>query len=170
MPDGPTTPFVINRYRRPNQNLRQTLLRILRAAGVQPWPRLFQNMRASRETELLAQWPAKDVSSWLGNSTPVAMKHYAMATDAAFKAASSPEGQTVMRTNNEKTGASGSSCGSISSVSGVIEPTIQETADADSPGEIRHYIVQDSAGGYYLVGLAAPSVAVPVPPQRDRLW
>ena len=34
----------------------------------------IQNMRASRETELMARWPAKDVSSWLGNSTPVAMK------------------------------------------------------------------------------------------------
>ncbi len=44
-------------------------------------------MRASRETELLAVYPAKDVSSWLGNSAPVAMKHYAMATAESFERA-----------------------------------------------------------------------------------
>ncbi|WP_146598230.1 hypothetical protein [Novipirellula aureliae] len=52
-------------------------------------------MRASRETELLARYPAKDVVSWIGNSVPVAMKSYAMATDEAFQAASDPSGQTV---------------------------------------------------------------------------
>ena len=29
-------------------------------------------------------YPAKDVSAWLGNSEPVAMKHYAMARESTF--------------------------------------------------------------------------------------
>ena len=38
-------------------------------------------------------YPAKDVSSWLGNSVPVAMKHYAMARKEVFKdAALKPSG------------------------------------------------------------------------------
>jgi hypothetical protein len=43
---------VITRYRDPVQNLRTQLLRIVKRARVQPWPRLFQNLRSSRETEL----------------------------------------------------------------------------------------------------------------------
>ena len=54
--------------------------------------RLFHNLRASCETELMARWPAKDVSAWLGNSVPVAMRHYAMATDANFLAATGLNG------------------------------------------------------------------------------
>ena len=52
-------------------------------------------MRASRETELMARYPAKDVSAWLGNSVPVAMRHYAMAIDESFIAASDPNGSTT---------------------------------------------------------------------------
>ncbi|MEX1026418.1 MAG: phage integrase SAM-like domain-containing protein, partial [Candidatus Paceibacterota bacterium] len=70
--------FVITRYRSVDQNLRTTLERIIKRAGLVPWPRLFQNLRASRETELMAMYPAKDVAAWLGNSVPVAMRHYAM--------------------------------------------------------------------------------------------
>lgn len=69
------------------KNLRTEFLRILDRAGVRPWERIFHNMRASRQTELLAVFPAKDVCDWLGNSTAVAMKHYAMATSEAFDAA-----------------------------------------------------------------------------------
>ena len=40
-----------------NANLRTQLLKILKRAGVEPWPWLFHSMRASRETELLRQHP-----------------------------------------------------------------------------------------------------------------
>ncbi len=40
--------------------------------------------KANRETELLAHDPAKDVTSWLGNSPDVADKHYAMTMQASF--------------------------------------------------------------------------------------
>lgn len=153
-PDDGSAEFVINRYRRPDQNLHSTFRKILVRAGIQPWPRLFQNLRASRETELMARYPVKDVASWLGNSTPVAMKHYAMATDEAFQAAADPTGQTVTRKPKPNTPASGSSCGSISGISGAIGRTHKGTTDADSPDKTQCFIVEDSAGGYYLVGLA----------------
>ena len=153
-PDDGTAEFVINRYRRPDQNLHETFKKILTRAGIEPWPRLFQNLRASRETELMARYPVKDVASWLGNSVPTAMKHYAMATDEAFKAASDPTGQTVSPSTTTNTSASGSSCGSISSISGAIGGSDEATTDADSLDKERHFIVEDSAGGFYLVGLA----------------
>lgn len=63
-------------------------IRIIESAGLIAWPKVFQNLRATRETELLAAgYPAKDVASWLGNSVPVAMKHYAMATAEQFEKA-----------------------------------------------------------------------------------
>lgn len=52
-----------------------------------PWPKLLQNLRATRETELLGRFPAKDVTTWLGNSPKVAFKHYAMATLDALRRA-----------------------------------------------------------------------------------
>ena len=92
--------FVIPWVKRAS-NLRTRFEAIIDRAGHEQWPKLFQNLRASRETELLAIYPAKDVSSWLGNSVPVAMKHYAMARKEVFEAAASkptgtmPEGAST---------------------------------------------------------------------------
>ena len=73
-PEG--TEFVIRRYRDTNANLRTQFQRILTKAGVAPWPRLFQNLRASRETELANEFPIHVVTEWLGNKPRVAAKHY----------------------------------------------------------------------------------------------
>jgi len=79
--------YVVDRYRGNSVNLRTQFERLIKQAGLVPWPKLFQNLRASRETELMAIDPAKDVASWLGNSVPVAMAHYAMATAESFQRA-----------------------------------------------------------------------------------
>ncbi|WP_168565494.1 hypothetical protein [Crateriforma spongiae] len=47
-------------------------------------PKLMRNLRATREAELLAHYPAKDVCSWLGSSPNVANKHDAMTMQASF--------------------------------------------------------------------------------------
>jgi hypothetical protein len=49
--------------------------------------RLFHNLRASRETELVETYPVQVVTSWLGNTPSVAMRHYLMTTDEHFEAA-----------------------------------------------------------------------------------
>ena len=82
------------------------------------------------------------------------MRHYAMATDESFQAAADPEGQTVSRNVADEALASGSPGGSISGISGAIGGTTGATTDADSLDKERHFIVEDSAGGFYLVGLA----------------
>lgn len=83
----PGTVFLVNRYRDTNANLRTQLGRIIRRAGLTTWPKLFQNMRASRETELAAEHPLHIVCSWIGNSALVAQKHYLQVTDADFERA-----------------------------------------------------------------------------------
>ena len=75
------TEFVITRYREGNQNLRTQLERIIRRAGFSAWPKLFQNLRSTRETELTERFPIHVVCEWIGNSVPVAAKHYLQVTD-----------------------------------------------------------------------------------------
>ena len=80
----PGVDHIITRYRDANANLRTQLNRILRKAGVAPWPKLFHNLRASRATELAADYPAHVAAAWLGHSTLIANKHYWQVTDDNF--------------------------------------------------------------------------------------
>ena len=68
-------------------NLREHALRIIRKAGIQPWTRVFQNLRASRETELVKSFPIHVVAKWLGNSPETAKKHYLSVEDSDFEMA-----------------------------------------------------------------------------------
>jgi integrase len=89
----PGTEFVITRYRDPNVNLRTQLEKIIRRAGLKPWPKLFQNLRSTRETELAESYPIHAVCDWLGNTRAVAAKHYLQTTAAHFEqAATVPTG------------------------------------------------------------------------------
>ena len=83
----PGAVHVITRYRRPNQNLRTQLLRIIARAGERPWPKLWHNLRSSRQTELEEQFPTHVVCAWLGNSEIVARAHYLQVRDAHFERA-----------------------------------------------------------------------------------
>ena len=69
---------------REDSNLGERLSNTIARAGVAQWPRLFQNMRASRQTELSAIYPATDVCAWMGNTPAVAADHYLSTLDASF--------------------------------------------------------------------------------------
>jgi integrase len=97
------TTYVITRYRSTNTNLRTQLLRIIRRAGVDPWPKLFQNLRASRATELAGEFPAHVAAAWLGHSTLVAQKHYWTVTDQDFERAAKSV-QNPVQNAHESTG------------------------------------------------------------------
>ena len=51
------------------------------------WPKLFQNLRSTRETELTETFPLHVVTAWLGNSQLIAAKHYLQVTDSHFQEA-----------------------------------------------------------------------------------
>ena len=80
----PGTEFVIARRRDRNVNWRTQLERIIHKAGLAPWPKLFQNLRSTRETELADKFPLHAVTAWLGNSQLIAAKHYLQVTDEHF--------------------------------------------------------------------------------------
>jgi len=74
-------------------NLRTTMEKIVKRAGLVPWPRLFHNMRASRETELSERFPIKVVTSWIGNTPDIAMDHYLQVTDEHWQRALEGDGK-----------------------------------------------------------------------------
>ncbi|MEZ6073383.1 MAG: site-specific integrase [Pirellulales bacterium] len=76
--------YCITRYRDRNTNLRTGLERIAAKAGIQMWPKPFQNMRSTRETELASEFPQHVACRWMGNSQTVAAKHYLQLTDEHF--------------------------------------------------------------------------------------
>ena len=47
----------------------------------QRWPKLFQNLHSTRETELADNFPVHVVCQWIGNSQPIAAKHYLQVGD-----------------------------------------------------------------------------------------
>ena len=93
----PLSDPVITRYRDVNANLRTQLLRIIANAGIKPWPKLFQNLRASRATELAAEHPGHVAAAWLGHSTRRRPSHYWQVTDADFDRATAAGGAARIR-------------------------------------------------------------------------
>ena len=98
--------YVIARYREGDQNLRTHFQRIIKRAGVEVWPRLFHNLRASRQTELTDQFPAHVVAAWLGNSEKIAQLHYLKVTDEHFQRAIRGPAGLVVRNDSVVTEAS----------------------------------------------------------------
>jgi len=72
---------------RPGANLRTTAEKIIGRASVATWPRLFQNLRASCETDWVQTFPAHVAARWLGHSPTIAAQHYLQVRDAHFREA-----------------------------------------------------------------------------------
>jgi integrase len=86
----PGAVYVVPRWGKTG-NLRAQFAAIVKAAGLQPWPKIFNALRSWREIELRERWPSHVVCSWLGHSEDVAEKHYLCVTEAHFRQAAEPE-------------------------------------------------------------------------------
>lgn len=95
--------WVVTRYRSPRVNLRSQFKRIIKRAGLKPWPRLFHNLRSTRQSELTRTNPEYAVCRWLGNSPTVARKNYLQVSPADFDRAlvgiQNPPLQTPLQTS-----------------------------------------------------------------------
>ena len=80
----PGTDHVIMKYRGGRANLRTHLIKIVERAELEMWGKPFQNLRSTRETELAETFSMHVVCRWIGNSSPVAAKHYLQLTDEHF--------------------------------------------------------------------------------------
>jgi integrase len=81
---GPEDVYAVALWPCERSNLRQKAMRIIRAAGVEVWPKLFVNLRSSRASELVnvEGFSEFTVSTWLGNSKEILNEHYLQAMQA----------------------------------------------------------------------------------------
>lgn len=70
-----------------NTNLRTSFEKLIRRAGLVSWPRLFHNLRASCETDLMQHHPIHVVTAWLGNTPKIALGHYLQTLEGDFRKA-----------------------------------------------------------------------------------
>lgn len=85
-PDGATN-LIFARRDSANKTWRKFLLRSIAAAGLEPWPKLWQNLRASCRTDLEERFPGFVVDAWLGHTAAVGRKHYTRVHAEHFAAA-----------------------------------------------------------------------------------
>ena len=69
---------------RSDASLRGTLIRAIEDAGLTVWPRLWHNLRSSRQTDLEDRFKPKVVCAWLGNSEMISRKHYGQVTEEDY--------------------------------------------------------------------------------------
>lgn len=103
----PGAEHVITHYRRGCGNLGVPMRRAILRAGLKPWPKLFHNLRATRETELAESFPLHVVCAWIGNSSTIAARHYLQVTDEHFAQATSVPDSKAARIPAQQEGASG---------------------------------------------------------------
>ncbi len=68
-------------------NLRTTLHKLILKAGLQPWPKLWQNLRASAATDFARALPAHVAAAICGHSQQIAQEHYWTVTNSDLLAA-----------------------------------------------------------------------------------
>lgn len=91
------------KHRKSGQALSSDLRRYLRWANLVPWPKLFQNLRSTRETELVESFPVHVACAWIGNSARVAEKHYFQVTKEHLAAATNGGGEATAKHFSDKT-------------------------------------------------------------------
>lgn len=85
------SPYVIDRWRGTESAMRTHFRRIVFRAGLPEWDRLFQNLRASRATDICNEYPAYVEAQWIGHSEKIAEAHYLQVTDDHFQRALKPK-------------------------------------------------------------------------------
>jgi len=149
------TEHIITRYRNRNANLRTQLLRIIQGAGVKPWPKLFHNLRVSRQTELTARFPLQVVCEWIGNSAPIADEHYLQVTDDHYADAVTT---TTPKVRGTESGTVDAECGTKAAQFPAQQPAAQSRTNSQ---EI------EKARGNRAALLPAALACNPMPGVRD---
>ena len=100
--------YCVARYRSQDVNLRTGLERIINKASVPQWERLWHNLRASAETDLVRSFPAHVAAQWLGHTPIVAVKHYLTVIESDYeKATNFGVGRQVGQKGSESSGIDG---------------------------------------------------------------
>ena len=81
-----TTEHVISRRRQSRTAWDKAIRIAIKKTDVVPWPKMFNNLRSSRQSDLIGiyGYPIHVVCQWLGNSTAVAIEHYLQVPDDVY--------------------------------------------------------------------------------------
>ncbi len=80
----PGAVFVFRKLQDKGYNPATHMRRIVSTACGTAWPKVFQNCRSTRQTELCQKFPNHVVASWLRNSTRIAEQFYLQTTEEQF--------------------------------------------------------------------------------------
>jgi integrase len=80
----PGSVYIIAKHR--GENLRTEMMRIVKRAGLEPWERIFHNLRASCEEDWAKIAPMPDVCRWIGHDMRTAQRHYLPGCDESYAA------------------------------------------------------------------------------------
>ncbi|MFL5329873.1 MAG: tyrosine-type recombinase/integrase [Gemmataceae bacterium] len=94
--------YLTPRLRTMSGNLGTMLDKFIRRAGLETWPRTFQNLRASRATELADLFPSHVAAAWLGHTSEIADKHYRSVTEEHFAKAVQGAVKSAVTSNESK--------------------------------------------------------------------
>jgi len=128
-----------------NCNLRTQFERLIKRAGLKSWPRLFHNLRSSRETELAAEHPIHVVTAWLGNTPRIALKHYLQVTDGDFARAAAGVARDTNLTD-ETTPKSAAESGAPTSK--TMQNSVQQTGAGPRNASHQKNITPSKRRGY----------------------
>ena len=129
-----------------NTNLRSTLEKIIKRAGVQQWPKLWQNLRASGATDLARVLPSHVATEICGHTEQVAREHYWTVTESDFDEA--------LLSMPKVSGAScGHNCGHNEGLLGATEGNCapasissEKPKNSEKPRKKQHSAVVGSSG------------------------
>jgi integrase len=137
----PGAEFVVTRHRDKNANLRTHLERIIKKAGVKPWPKLWHNLRSSRQTELSEIFPSHVVCGLPGNNAAIAQEHYLQIRDSHFAQAigelSNSAGEKAAQHIPEPAGTDKKLVGAMNEKSPESPNHSEKTGLIDTPGRNR---------------------------------
>ena len=132
--------FISSARRRTATNLRTNLSKIVRRAGITPWPKLFHNLRATLQTEFTLLHPLHVVCNWLGNNAKLAEAHYLSVPDTVFQYAAQIAGQqpAAVKSSDEQDGAENAENATLDTVD-VCRIGRYRTRTCDLTGVIRAF-------------------------------
>ena len=80
--------------RNTESNLRTHMHRIIKSAGLVPWPKVFVNLRSSCRTDLEDNFRETVINAWIGHTTKVGQKHYSQVRPSDWEEANRFGGST----------------------------------------------------------------------------
>ena len=126
--------------RNTESNLRTHMHRIIKSAGLVPWPKVFVNLRSSCRSDLEDNFRETVINAWIGHSTKVGQKHYSQVRPSDWE---------------EANRFGGSAGGSI---------------HANQGGIPNHHKTEKPGKSLVLMGTDSPSGGKEYPRQGSNLW